>query len=95
MGPYEILNGEVYTGAKDVANDKIFGIGMECNKTNLDDFYKDDNSILPSVDDDERYIYKETLYNCLRFFGLFLAVKFVIYFITHDDIDFTNNIYTR
>ena len=43
----------------------------------------------------KRYIYKETLYNCLRFFGLFLAVKFVIYFITHDDIDFTTNIYTR
>ena len=41
------------------------------------------------------YIYKETLYNCLRFFGLFIAVKFVIHIISHDNFDFTNNIYTR
>jgi hypothetical protein len=41
------------------------------------------------------YIYQQTLYNCLRFFGLFLAVKFVIYIIAHEDFDFTNNIYTR
>jgi hypothetical protein len=41
------------------------------------------------------YIYQQTLYNCLRFFGLFLAVKFVIYIISHDNFDFTNNIYTR
>ncbi len=41
------------------------------------------------------YIYKETLYNCLRFFGLFMTVKLVIYIMTHDDFDFTNNIFTR
>jgi hypothetical protein len=43
----------------------------------------------------KNYIYQQTLYNCLRFFGLFLAVKFVIYIILHDNFDFTNNIYTR
>jgi hypothetical protein len=43
----------------------------------------------------KNYIYQQTLYNCLRFFGLFLAVKFVIYIISHDNFDFTNNIYTR
>jgi|LauGreDrversion4_2_1035121.scaffolds.fasta_scaffold997290_2 hypothetical protein len=43
----------------------------------------------------KKYIYQQTLYNCLRFFGLFLAVKLVIYIISHDNFDFTNNIYTR
>ena len=43
----------------------------------------------------KRYIYKETLYNCLRFFGLFIVVKFLIHIISHDNFDFTNNIYTR
>jgi hypothetical protein len=43
----------------------------------------------------KNFIYKETLYNCLRFFGLFLAVKFVFKIIQEDNIDFTNNIYTR
>jgi hypothetical protein len=43
----------------------------------------------------KNYIYQQTLYNCFRFFGLFLAVKFVIYIILHDNFDFTNNIFTR
>jgi len=43
----------------------------------------------------KKFIYKEILYNCLRFFVLFLAVKFVFKIIQEDNIDFTNNIYTR
>ena len=68
---------------------------QECNLT----FSTFDNilqqSMLETINIVKIYIYKETLYNCLRFFGLFLTVKLFIYFITHDDIDFTNNIYTR
>ena len=41
------------------------------------------------------YIYQQTLYNCLRFFGLLLAIKLVIKILLHDNLDFTNNIYTR
>ena len=41
------------------------------------------------------YIYQQTLYNCLRFFGLFLAIKLVIKILLQDNLDFTNNIYTR
>jgi hypothetical protein len=58
-----------------------------------------DNIIQQSIQEilnlSKRYIYQQTLYNCLRFFGLFLAVKFVIYIISYDDFDFTNNIITR
>jgi hypothetical protein len=43
----------------------------------------------------KKYIYQETLYNCLRFFGLFLAVKLVIYVISNENFDFTDNIFTR
>ena len=43
----------------------------------------------------KKYIYQQTLYNCLRFFGLYLTIKFLIYFLKHDDFDFTNNIFTR
>jgi len=43
----------------------------------------------------KNYIYKETLYNCLRFFGLFLAIKLFFNIILHHNYDFTNNIYTR
>jgi len=43
----------------------------------------------------KNYIYKETLHNCLRFFGLYLTIKFLIYFLKHDDFDFTKNIFTR
>jgi hypothetical protein len=42
-----------------------------------------------------KYIYQQTLYNCLRFFGLFLAVKLVIYVISNENFDFTDNIFTR
>ena len=41
------------------------------------------------------YIYHQTLYNCLRFFGLFIIIKLVIKILLHDNLDFTNNIYTR
>ena len=68
---------------------------QECNLT----FSTFDNIlyqfILETKNIVKKYIYKETLYNCLRFFGLFLAVKFVIYIISHDNFDFTNNIFTR
>jgi len=68
---------------------------QECNLT----FSTFDNIlyqfILETKNIIKKYIYKETLYNCLRFFGLFLAVKFVIYIISHDNFDFTNNIFTR
>jgi len=43
----------------------------------------------------KKYIYQQTLYNCLRFFGLYLTIKFLIYFLKHDDFDFTTNIFTR
>jgi hypothetical protein len=43
----------------------------------------------------KNYIYQETLYNCLRFFLLFLVVKLLYKIILRDNFDFTNNIYTR
>ena len=68
---------------------------QECNLT----FSTFDNILQlfmhESINLSKKYIYQQTLYNCLRFFGLFLAVKIVIYFISNDDFDFTNNIYTR
>jgi hypothetical protein len=43
----------------------------------------------------KNYIYQQTLYNCLKFFGLFLVIKLIFHIILHDNFDFTNNIYTR
>lgn len=52
-------------------------------------------SILSVVNLTKNYIYKETLYNCLRFFVLFLVLKLLYKIILRDNFDFTNNIYTR
>jgi len=43
----------------------------------------------------KKYIYEQTLYNCLRFFGLYFTVKLIINFLKQDNLDFTQNIYTR
>jgi len=58
-----------------------------------------DNILQQSINETKnivkKYIYQQILYNCLRFFGLYLTIKFLIYFLKHDDFDFTNNIFTR
>jgi len=43
----------------------------------------------------KNYIYKQTLYNCLRFFGLYFICKLIVKILLQDNLDFTNNIYTR
>jgi len=62
-------------------------------------FYTLDNILQQFINETvnifKKYIYQQTLYNCLRFFGLYLTIKFLIYFLKHDDFDFTNNIFTR
>jgi len=52
-------------------------------------------SINETVNFVKKYIYEQTLYNCLRFFGLYLTIKFVLFIISDDDFDFTKNIFTR
>ena len=68
---------------------------QECNLI----FSTFDNILQQSIQEliniSTKYIYQQTLYNCLRFFGLYLTIKFLIYFLKHDNFDFTNNIYTR
>ena len=68
---------------------------QECNLI----FSTFDNILTQSIRDlvilSKKYIYQETLYNCLRFFGLFLAIKLFFHVITIDNFDFTNNIFTR
>lgn len=50
----EILDGPIYTGQKNIPENILFGIGMECNKNNLDDFQGKSST----NDYDPRYIYK-------------------------------------
>ena len=54
-GTREILDGPIYTGPKNVLENILFGIGMECNKESLDNF---DGQPIPKDDDNQRYIYK-------------------------------------
>ena len=56
VGNIEILSGpQVRTGVQDL--NLLFGIGMECNKVNLDNFGTRPE-LAPVDDEDERYIYK-------------------------------------
>lgn len=61
-GNIEKLSYPVRTSKSDKKNNFIFGIGMECNKTNLDDPKEHpnyaDNDDRIYTDNDERYIYK-------------------------------------
>jgi hypothetical protein len=41
------------------------------------------------------YIFQLTFINCLKFFGLYFIVKLIVKILLQDNIDFTNNIYTR
>lgn len=51
--------------------------------------------VLESVNIFKKYIYEQTLYNCLRFFGLYFTAKLIYKILLQDNLDFTNNIYTR
>ena len=54
---------------------------QECNLI----FSTFDNILQQSIQEliniSTKYIYQQTLYNCLRFFGLYLTIKFLIYFL--------------
>jgi len=52
----QILSGGIRTGLQDYPN-YLFGIGMECNKENFDEFVTNPK-VAPVYDTNERYIYK-------------------------------------
>jgi len=54
-GQYEKVSIPVRTSVADLNQNFIFGIGMECNKKNLDKHYDNPNII---IDNEDRYIYK-------------------------------------
>ena len=43
----------------------------------------------------KNYMFQLTFINCLKFYVLYFIVKLIVKILLQDNIDFTNNIYTR
>ncbi len=43
----------------------------------------------------KNYIFQLTFINCLKFYGLYFIIKLIVKILLQDNIDFTDNIYSR
>ena len=100
-GNIQILSGNTITGMQrnpdtktdpnpilNSQDDYLFGIGMECNKENLDEFIINPETS-PVIDNDERYIYKVDI-GSSRAFDTKVNNDYINY-----DADYINNITQR